>query len=79
MRLTKDDFEEWKDGPVTQEIIRRLRIAAEASRAEWIERAWGGDLSQEALLSARMQCKAYSELANLTWEQVRDDDDSSEG
>lgn len=59
--ITKEDFEQWKDGIITQAILRVVQKKADEAKEEFQESAWNGNLDPVFLNS----CRATYEMAMI--------------
>lgn len=73
MKIDREDFDEWLANPVTEEVLRGLRVLAERSKQRWIELSWGGG-SADALMLAdlRARSEVVNDLCELTFEELEE-------
>lgn len=74
---TQDDFESWREHPVTQSVMTAFEIMRERCRQEWIGRSWANDPGVDAvkLLALRQECviraDTYGALKESTWNDYK--------
>lgn len=69
MRLSREDFEEWLDNPVTVKVFAILSKGAEEAKAAWIAKAWHkGDLSPETLAAHKERAAALEQLVTMDYD-----------
>ncbi len=70
--VSEDDFKDWLGHPITEEVFKALKAAAEHSKFLWQARTWSEPfLSMElqvdmALLKAKSQ--TYEDLSEMSYE-----------
>jgi len=75
--IDKDEFEVWRDHPVTQAFFAFMRAEAEAAEHNWKANAWAGnrkylDLTIHAEIAGRVD--AINQILSLTWDDICHDD-----
>lgn len=83
MKIEKEDFEQWRDNPVTEQVFARLRQLAERAKEEWLAASWGkGILDPQLLADLRARAEVANDFCELTYEEVTEDEperDQSDG
>lgn len=65
---TEEEFEAWRENPVTRWIMAACIRAAEDNKQLWFEMSWeGGNASPEALIELRTRADAYRAIAETEY------------
>lgn len=65
--ITAEEFDAWRDDPVTQWVFAACLKAAEAQRQAFMDASWDtGVANQQLLTELRTRADAYSALAETT-------------
>lgn len=71
MEINEEEFEAWKDNPITKEVDRALSRWADKLKSDWMQRSWeeGG---ADALLLADLRARAEqcADLVDLNFETL---------
>ena len=79
MKIEKDDFDAWKDNPVTQEVFRVVAHIAEIAKEKWISDSWGkGEANALVLADLRARAEIAKDLTEMTFEEFTDHTDAME-
>lgn len=76
MTFEKDEFDAWRDNPITQAVMKYVQELADRAKAEWIAASWEQGVVDPVLradLYSRSQIA--SDLVNLNYEDIEDEDD----
>ena len=82
-KISKEDFEAWRDNPVTQEYFRQMQRMIDTARQQWVSDSWASEklwINGEAR-DLRIACRAKVECTeqllklNLTDEDYEGDDE----
>jgi hypothetical protein len=70
-----EDYDRWRDDPVTKLVFKALEKAAGAQKEAWDAASWGGGLARDdelgrALRELRCRADAYRSLEELSVEQL---------
>jgi hypothetical protein len=70
---TQEQFEEWRDSPLTQAVLRSIRFYQYRAEEQFKDRAWstGGFLSesdQMALVALKARAEMAEEIAEMDFE-----------
>ncbi len=72
--VSAEDFEQWRDNPVTRWVMAGCRKGAEANQQAWVEASWdGGQADPATLLELRTRADAYLALCETThdrWAEI---------
>lgn len=76
MLLDSEDFDRWREDPVTRAVFEGLARAAEAQQQEWMAASWGGgmvraDRLRDKLMETRLRADCYNSLAEITFEVLK--------
>ena len=67
--MQRDDFDAWQKDHVTQWVMRGIRKAMEAEKAEWMRQSWdGGKADQAQLIELRTRAEALGDLIENDFE-----------
>lgn len=73
MKIEKDDFEQWRDHPVTEQVFAAVRKLAERSKEKWVEFSWGGGNPDPLMLAdLRARAEIANDLCELTFEEFEE-------
>ena len=62
---SEDEFDAWKDDPVTQFVLGALAVAADEQKDEWVKATWGtGEANPILLHELRTRADAYRVIAD---------------
>ncbi len=66
---TLDEFQAWRDSPVSQWVFQAISTAAEAQKSEWLRRSWlANNPDPLALCELRTRADAYTALEETAYE-----------
>ena len=69
--MTRDDWQRWRDDPVTRAVIEAHLATAEANKAAWVAASWeNGVASQANLIELRARSQAYLAIPEMTYEDL---------
>lgn len=69
--ITKEDYDSWRDNPVTQAVHEALRLKAEGAKAAWVDASWvSGSVSAELLADLRATANICNDIRGLTYEEL---------
>ena len=65
MNLPSDEeFEAWRDHPITQFVMEAYRRMAAEQKAAWVEGSWeAGDANPDMLIELRTRADAYRSMS----------------
>lgn len=73
MKIDKEDFDEWLASPVTEEVMRALRVLADRSKQKWIATSWdGGNPDPMLLADLRARAEVVNDLCELKFEEIEE-------
>ncbi len=71
--MEQDDFNQWKENPVTRWVLGALEIRANQCEEVWREYSWvGGKADPLALAELRTRADALRTIADATFEGVKE-------
>lgn len=69
MTPSAEEYQAWRDHPITRWIMEACRKAAEDNRRNWATAAWeSGEANQAHLTENRVRADAYMALAETAYE-----------
>lgn len=76
MKIEAEDFKQWLDQPVTEVVLRYLKRKSEECKTAWLAASWEkGECEPLLLADLRATEKILSDLANLEYEDIKDESD----
>ena len=70
MSPTMEEFQTWKDSPVTQWVTKALALASQKNKDSWIKESWEGKNPDPMLLcELSTRADAYSAIAETAYER----------
>lgn len=64
-----EEFEAWRENPVTQWVMDACLKAADDNQRLWFDMSWGqGKADQEALIELRTRADAYRAIAETEYD-----------
>lgn len=77
--MDKDEWDQWKENPITRWVLQALETAAQHQEAAWREASWvKGEADALVLTELRTRADAYRALAEMDYERVRQINDSTD-
>lgn len=71
MNIEKEDFEQWLGHPVTEQVMRVLRLLADAAKEKWLQESWDGGNNDPLLLAdLRARAEVVKDLTELKYEDI---------
>lgn len=71
MEINKEEFEAWKDNPITREVDRALVLWADKLKSDWMRHSWEGGGSDPSLLTdLRARAEQCADLVDLDFETL---------
>ena len=69
--LEPEEYEAWRQHPITRLVFSRLRAKAEMRRQVWIANSWdAGSCDKERLCMLRGQAEAFKFLPDASFEEM---------
>lgn len=69
--ITKDEFGEWRESPVTVEVLAAVKALADGCKAEWLGQSWGGgNVDTSALAALKAKEQVANDLAEIEYEDL---------
>ena len=70
MRITRDEFLQWKAGPVGEEVNRLLNEEIELLKEEWAMGKFNNEIENAVAIGT---CKGLKGLLELTYDKLKGD------
>jgi len=77
MQPSREDFDEWRQMPVTEWIFDLIANFGDRQKALWSEQAWKGNLDPVLLAEAKTRADSYASLSETTYEDWLAIDDTA--
>lgn len=75
--IGREDFDMWKDHPVTVHVFNKLKEVADAAKDKWLASSWDQGASDPLLLAdLRARAEVVNDLITVSYEDI--DDSSNE-
>lgn len=66
MTITDEEFQAWREDPVTAWVLAALKAAAEEQKAAWLDATWEqGECDTDKLIELRTRADAYRALVEI--------------
>ena len=66
--ITEEQFTDWLNSPVTEEILEALERHSEKIKKSWVSQSWDqGQSDQLVLQTLKAKADTYSALAKINW------------
>lgn len=66
--ITEEQFTDWLNSPVTEEILEALERRSEIIKQAWVSQSWDeGQADQLVLQTLKAKAETYKALANINW------------
>lgn len=63
MSVSKEEFADWQQHPVTEFVLKQMKAWAEVQQSEWAAIAWQkGEIDPLLLCEARTRADCYNEI-----------------
>ena len=75
MQIKVEDWNEWRQRPETQELLKFLALARQALMEQWAAKQFQGETRDEVLIlnsAALGKMEAYQEILELNYEQLKE-------
>ena len=73
MKITKEDFESWRDNPVTEEVFRAFDRLAEKAKQDWLAKSWvHGSCDPLYLADLRARAEVVEDFRKITIEDLEE-------
>jgi hypothetical protein len=68
MKITKEDFESWRDNIVTEEVFRAFDKLGQRARDQWFAASWGKGICDPVLLAdLRARAEVVEDFRMMTF------------
>lgn len=69
-KITPDEFQDWRDHPITQWVFKAIEHGAEAQRQGWLDASWEDNRADPLLLcELRTRADAYRAIIDTSFER----------
>lgn len=73
MKITKEDFESWRDNIVTEEVFRAFDRLGERAKQTWLAASWGKGRCDPVLLAdLRARAEVVEDFRKLSYETLEE-------
>lgn len=73
MKITKEDFESWRDNIVTEEVFRAFDRLGERAKQTWLAASWGkGNCDPVLLADLRARAEVVEDFRKLSYETLEE-------
>lgn len=70
--MTSEEFEAWRDNPITQWVRAAFKRLAEENKAAWVETSWErGAAGPAELIELKTRADAYMAMSEMTFEDLQ--------
>lgn len=67
MTPTEEEFQTWRENPITGWVMAAYQRAADDAKALWVKQSWdAGICNPDVLIETRSLAAAYEDIVNLT-------------
>ena len=71
--IDKEDFATWRAHPVTEALMKALRLLGDDARDQWLKASWvNGNIDPQLLADLRATAAAAGDIETLTVEELND-------
>ncbi len=72
--IEREDFDLWRDHPVTVHVFKELQKVADGAKSKWIDASWEVGESDPLLLAdLRATARVVNDLITVSYEDIQDD------
>lgn len=72
--IEREDFDLWRDHPVTVHVFKELRKVADKAKEKWIALSWeAGETDPVLLADLRAKAEIVNDLIEVSYEDILDD------
>ncbi len=69
--ITADDFDAWRDNPITQAVFKAHLKLAEANKATWLALSWGnGEVDPIRLADLKARAEMCQDMTEITLDEL---------
>jgi uncharacterized phage-associated protein len=82
VKIEKDDFEAWRDSPITQAVFAAFDKLGESAKAKWLAMSWGeGNPDPLQLADLRARAEVVEDFRKVTLADLEEwlNEDGSKG
>jgi uncharacterized phage-associated protein len=80
MKIEKDDFEAWRDNPITQAVFKAFDMLGEKAKQQWLTASWqNGNTDPLMLADLRARAEVVEDFRNVSLDDLEEWLDESDG
>ena len=69
--ITREDYDAWREHPVTEAVHEALKRKADGAKAAWLDASWdAGQVSPELLADLRATANICNDIRGLTFDEL---------
>ncbi len=73
MKIEKEDFDSWRDHPITQEVMRAFDLLGEKAKEKWLAASWGrGQCDPLLLADLKARAEVVQDFREITFEDLEE-------
>lgn len=73
MKIEPDEFEQWRENPITQQVFKALRLMADEAQLKWEQISWeDGICDQRQLDDLRATARVCDDLCDLSLKDLEE-------
>jgi hypothetical protein len=73
VNITKEDFEAWRDNPITEAVFKAFDNLGERAKADWLAMSWGaGQCDPLILADLRARAEVIEDFRKITLEALEE-------
>ena len=73
MKITKEDFDSWRDNIVTEEVFRAFDHLAEMAKEQWLAKSWvKGECDPIVLAYLRARAQVVEDFRTMKFEDIEE-------
>lgn len=70
--MTSEEFEAWRESPITQWVMLAFQRLAEENKAAWVDTSWEtGQADPLQLVELKTRADAYLAMSEMTFEDLQ--------
>lgn len=73
MNITKEDFDAWRDSPVTEAVFKAFDILGERAKAQWVAASWEkGQCDPVLRADLKARAEAVEDFRSMKFEDLEE-------
>jgi uncharacterized phage-associated protein len=73
VKITKEDFESWRDNPVTEEVFRAFDWLGEKAKQQWLAMSWDkGNCDPVLLADLRARAQVVEDFRKIEFTSLEE-------